>query len=48
MKGKLEKIFNGICAIVLIWLVLSFVDVNIHNLGDQQYAWWNLFVLIFE
>ena len=32
------------CAL-LVWGVLSWVDVVSHNMSDQNYAWWNLIVL---
>ena len=48
-KAKLMKrIGNAVtvlsCAL-LVWGVLSWVDVVSHNMSDQNYAWWNLIVL---
>lgn len=32
----------------LMWLLLSFIDVNMHNsLGDCVYKSWNLFEILF-
>lgn len=54
MKGErvlMKKIFSRtitiICAIALIWFVASFVDVNVHNMSDFDYAAWNMFQIIF-
>lgn len=42
-KKIIENITYGVCLIILIWGVASFIDVNAHNMTDQQYASWNLF-----
>lgn len=31
-------------AILLIWIIASFIDVNLHNLNPEpSYSFWNLF-----
>ena len=46
----MKKIVYFVCIVALIWLVASFVDVNMHNgiFSDnyQQYASWNLFAML--
>jgi len=32
--------------IVMIYLAICVVDVNLHNLGDTNYAWWNILDII--
>ena len=45
---KLEDLMTTIAVVFLLWLLLSYVDVNVHNMGTQQYASWNAFVLMTE
>lgn len=47
---KLEKIFNTIeniiitiIVIIFLWFLISFIDVNLHNMSDYKYADWNMF-----
>lgn len=40
-----EKIGYFFMAAIFIWIIASFVNVNMHNLTDMQYAAWNLFNL---
>lgn len=48
-KAKLMKrIENAVTALsgtLLMWGLLSWIDVILHNMTDQDYAWWNLIVL---
>lgn len=48
-KAKLMKrIENAAAALsgtLLVWGLLSWIDVISHNMSDQNYAWWNLIVL---
>jgi hypothetical protein len=48
-KAKLmKKIENAAAALsgtMLVWGLLSWIDVLLHNMSDQNYAWWNLIVL---
>lgn len=44
---KIEKIVVTLSVIFIAWLVLSFFNINAHNLTDQNYAKWNLFQLLF-
>ena len=47
MRRKLEVVLLSVCSSILVWMVLSFFDINAHNMTDQKYARWNLF-LIFD
>lgn len=43
-KFNKEKIYCFISIIILLWIFLSFIDVNLNNLGiENNYARWNLF-----
>lgn len=49
-KNKISFIFNAICILLIIWFLVSFIDVNLHNgIGDNgtQNA-WNIFNLLFR
>lgn len=46
---KGEKICIAISAIILLWLFVSFIEVNAKNLEpNPQYNNWNAFVLLTE
>ena len=45
MRRKSEIILLSICTSILVWMVLSFFDINAHNMTDQDYAGWNLFLI---
>ena len=46
---KREKICMAISAIILLWLFVSFIEVNAKNLEpNPQYNNWNAFVLLTE
>lgn len=47
MRRKSEIVLLSICSSILAWMILSFFDINAHNMTDQKYARWNLF-LIFD
>ena len=47
MRRKSEVVLLSICSSILAWMILSFFDINAHNMTDQKYARWNLF-LIFD
>ena len=48
MKKK-EKICIAISAIIILWLFVSFIEVNAKNLEpNPQYNDWNAFVLLTE
>lgn len=47
MRRKSEVVFLSVCTSILAWMILSFFDINAHNMTDQDYARWNLF-LIFD
>lgn len=47
-KINKDNLIIAICSIVLVWLLLSVVDINMHNLSDCKYSWWNIFKLFLE
>ena len=47
MRRKSEIVLLSVCTSILVWMVLSFFDINANNMTDQDYAGWNLF-LIFD
>lgn len=48
MRRKAEIILLSICSSVLAWIVLSFFDINAHNMTDQNYARWNFFLVFVQ
>lgn len=47
MKKKLENIIYVVSALLLMWVIVSIIDINMHSLSDCQYQVWNLFEIIF-
>lgn len=45
MRRKSEIVLLSVCTSILAWMVLSFFDINAHNMTDQDYAGWNLFLI---
>ena len=45
MRRKSEIVFLSVCSSILAWMILSFFDINAHNMTDQDYAGWNLFLI---
>ena len=45
MRKKSEIVFLSVCSSILAWMILSFFDINAHNMTDQDYAGWNLFLI---
>ena len=45
--AKVEKIGITISVIFLAWVLVSFIDINAHNLTDQQYHQYNFFEVVF-
>lgn len=45
MRRKSEVVLLSVCTSILAWMVLSFFDINAHNMTDQDYAGWNLFLI---
>lgn len=45
MRRKSEVVLLSICTSILVWMVLSFFDINAHNMTDQDYAGWNIFLI---
>lgn len=41
---RIENAAAGVSALLLGWGFISWVDVISHNMGDQNYAWWNMIV----
>lgn len=48
MRRKSEIVFLSVCSSILAWIVLSFFDINAHNMTDQDYAGWNIFLLFMQ
>ena len=51
MKKAFKTIENIIYTIIImffIWFMISFINVVMHNNSDQQYASWNMFVIMEE
>lgn len=45
MRRKAEIILLSVCSSILAWMLLSFFDINAHNMTDQNYARWNFFLV---
>lgn len=45
MRRKSEIVLLSVCSSILAWMVLSFFDINAHNMTDQDYAGWNIFLI---
>ena len=48
MRRKSEIVLLSVCTSILVWMVLSFFDINAHNMTDQDYAGWNIFLLFMQ
>lgn len=48
MRRKSEIVFLSVCSSILVWMVLSFFDINAHNMTDQNYARWNFFLVFVQ
>lgn len=48
MRRKSEIVFLSVCSSILAWMILSFFDINAHNMTDQDYAGWNIFLLFMQ
>lgn len=48
MRRKSEVVLLSICTSILVWMVLSFFDINAHNMTDQNYARWNFFLVFIQ
>ena len=48
MRRKSEIVLLSICTSILVWMVLSFFDINAHNMTDQDYARWNFFLVFVQ
>ncbi len=46
-KITLESIVCVIALVFLLWIIASFIDVNMHNVSDFNYTSWNLFNIVF-
>ena len=44
----IENIIYTIIIVFFIWFMASFINVVMHNNNDQQYANWNMFVIMEE
>jgi len=43
IANTIENIIITIIVIIFLWFLISFIDVNLHNMSDYQYADWNMF-----
>ena len=48
MRRKSEIVLLSVCTSILVWMVLSFFDINAHNMTDKEYAGWNLFFVFMQ
>lgn len=48
MRRKLEIVLLSVCSSILVWMVLSFFDINAHNMTNKEYAGWNLFFVFMQ
>lgn len=49
MKKKLYLAMYVIIVMFIVWVLMSFVNIQTHNkFGDYNYAAWNFFTLVFE
>ena len=50
-KNKMSFIFDAVCTLLFVWFLVSFIDVNLHNVigkdGGTQNA-WNIFYILFK
>lgn len=44
----MKKLLGFIAAIMIVWFIVSIIDINTHNLTDQNYWEYNLFVMFME
>ena len=45
LMKRIENAAAALSGVMLVWGLLSWIDVILHNMTDQDYAWWNLIVL---
>ena len=49
MKKGIEITVYVICTVILVWFIISWIDVVLHNGNENpQYATWNLLTWIFS
>lgn len=48
MKQILSNVLYGLSMAALLWLGISTIDVNMHNLTDYDYADWNIWTFIID
>ena len=49
MRKWLGRIVCAICALFLLWGVVSFIEVNCKNMGENPTYWkYNMFVVLFD
>lgn len=44
----MKKLFSFIAIVLLIWFIVSLIDVDIHNMSTQSYWKYNMFNLFME
>lgn len=48
MQKKIEYIGIVAMTMVIVWLIVSLVDINCHNLTDEIYHTWNVFWILLK
>ena len=48
MRRKSEIVLLVVCYSIFAWMVLSFLDINAHNMTDQDYAECNFFLIFYK
>ena len=44
----MKKLLGFIATVLIIWFIVSIVDVNMHNMTTQSYWKYNMFTLFME
>lgn len=48
MRRKAEIVLLSVCSSILVWVALSFFDINANNMTDHNYARWNFFLVFIQ
>ena len=48
MRRNAEIVMLIVCSSIFVWMILSFLDIIVHNKTDQKYAIWNCFNIFFK
>ena len=44
----MKKLFGFIAIILILWFIISIVDIDIHNMTTQTYWKYNMFTMFME